>query len=63
MKRRNGWNLAFAAALSASTALAACGGSSSTGTSGTSTNHSDIKLATVTASTTQNAFPEMANGS
>jgi ABC-type sugar transport system substrate-binding protein len=63
MKRRNGWNLAFAAALSASTALAACGGSSSTGTSNSSTNHSDIKLATVTASTTQNAFQEMANGS
>jgi ribose transport system substrate-binding protein len=54
--------LGFAVALSAFTALAACGGSSSGGGS-SSTNHSNIKLATVTASTTQNAFQEMANGS
>ena len=53
--------LAFAGALSAFSVLAACGGSGSTG--GTTTNHSDIKLVTVTASTTQNAFQEMANGS
>ena len=52
---------AFVGVLSAFTVLAACGGSSGTG--GTTTNHSDIKLATVTASTTQNAFQEMANGS
>jgi ribose transport system substrate-binding protein len=51
--------LVFAVALSAF--AAACGGSSPTSSS--STNHSDIKLATVTASTTQNAFQEMANGS
>src|SRR5207248_6985292 len=30
---------------------------------GSTTSHSDIQLATVTASTTQNAFQEMANGS
>ena len=55
--------LGLAAALSAFVALAACGGTSSSGGSSSSTNHSDIKLATVTASTTQNAFQEMANGS
>src|SRR5207302_840058 len=52
---------ALMGAVSALTVLAACGGSSST--SGNTTSHTDIKLATVTASTTQNAFQEMANGS
>jgi ABC-type sugar transport system substrate-binding protein len=48
-----------AAALAFAAALAACGGSGG----GTAVSHSDVKLATITASTTQNAFQEMANGS
>src|SRR5207237_4311671 len=59
--RHRGRPAALALAVALSAALAACGGSASTG--GTSANHSDIKLATVTASTSQNAFQEMANGS
>jgi ribose transport system substrate-binding protein len=57
MRRRA--TLVFAAALSASTALAACGGTGA----GSGASHSDVKLATITASVTQNAFQEMANGS
>lgn len=48
---------ALGAGMVAAMALAACGG----GSGGAS--HSDVKLATVTASTTQNAFQEMADGS
>ena len=57
LRTRRASALAFAVALSAFTA--ACGGSGG----GSTTSHSDIQLATVTASTTQNAFQEMANGS
>ncbi len=54
--------LVAAIVLSASVVLAACGGASGGG-GGTAASHTDVKLATITASTTQNAFQEMADGS
>jgi ABC-type sugar transport system substrate-binding protein len=60
-KTRSRAGRAFALALSAAAALAACGGTGGGG--GSAASHSDVKLATITASTTQNAFQEMANGS
>jgi len=54
--------LVAAVVLAASVVLAACGGASGGG-GGTAASHTDIKLATITASTTQNAFQEMAEGS
>jgi ribose transport system substrate-binding protein len=65
-RRRRTGALSVMAAVLAALALSACGSSNnnSTSTSGTTatTSSSSIKLAVVTASTTQNAFQEMADG-
>jgi ABC-type sugar transport system substrate-binding protein len=65
-RRRRTGALSVMAAVVAALALSACGSSNnnSTSTSGTTatTSSSSIKLAVVTASTTQNAFQEMADG-
>lgn len=65
-RRRRTGALSVMAAVLAALALSACGSSNnnSSSTSGTTatTSSSNIKLAVVTASTTQNAFQEMADG-
>jgi ABC-type sugar transport system substrate-binding protein len=54
----------LALSVAAATALAACGGGAGGGGGGGgSASHANVKLATITASTTQNAFQEMADGS
>src|ERR1700712_1788558 len=74
-RRRSVWALVGAAALLLALVISACGSSSSSSSSGGSTgggggteegggqtSGSDVNIAVVTASTTQNAFQEMAWG-
>src|SRR5882762_10099103 len=72
-RRRSVWALVGAAALLLALVISACGSSSSSSSSGGSTgggseeggsttSGSDVHIAVVTASTTQNAFQEMAWG-